>query len=77
MRYRLHRTDKREAHYKDEEAVRSLPGCCPPYGSSYVHLLQRGASAIAAQCIGHRSALHCASQRSAFYGTKNSDVHII
>lgn len=28
--------------------------------------MQRGASVIAAQCIGHRSALHCASQRSAF-----------
>ena len=67
MRCRLHRTDKREAHYKDgKAAVRSLLGCCPPYGSSYVHLLQCGASAIAAQCIGHRSALHCASQRSAF-----------
>ena len=67
MRCRLHRTDKREAHYKDgKAAVRSLPGCCPPYGSIYVHLMQRAASVIAAQCIGHRSALHCASQRSAF-----------
>ena len=27
---------------------------------------QRSASAIAARCIGHRSAVHCASQRSAF-----------
>lgn len=67
MRCRLHRMDKREAHYKDgKAAVRSLSGCCPPYGSIYVHLMQRGASAIAAQCIGHRSALHCASQRSTF-----------
>lgn len=58
MRCRLHRTDKREAHYKDgEAAVRSPLGCCPPYGSSYVHLMQRGASAIAAQCIGLRSAM--------------------
>lgn len=58
MRCRLHRTDKREAYYKDgKAAVRSLPGCCPPYGSIYVHLLQRGASVIAAQCIVLRSAV--------------------
>lgn len=58
MRCRLHRTDKREAHYKDEEAaVRSLPGGCPPYGSIYVHLLQRSASVIAARCIVLRSAV--------------------
>lgn len=58
MRCRPHRTDKREAHYKDEKAaVRSPLGCCPPYGSIYVHLMQCGASAIAAQCIGHRSAV--------------------
>lgn len=58
MRCRLHRTDKREAHYKDEKAaVRSLLGRCPPYGSIYVHLLQRSASAIAARCIVLRSAV--------------------
>lgn len=65
MRCRLHRTGKREAHYKDgKAAVRSLLGCCPPYGSIYVHLMQRvhrssqrSASAIAAQCIVLRSAV--------------------
>lgn len=58
MRCRLHRTDKREAHYKDgKAAVRSLLGCCPPYGSIYVHLMQRSASVIAARCIVLRSAV--------------------
>lgn len=58
MRCRLHRTYKREAHYKDgKAAVRNLPGCCPPYGSIYVHLMQRGASVIAAHCIVLRSAV--------------------
>ena len=78
MRCRLHRTGKREAHNKDEKAaVRSPLGCCPPYGSIYVHLMQRGASAIAAQCIGHRSALHCASQRSAFVPQPWCRIHRI
>ena len=78
MRCRLHRTDKREAHHKDgKAAVRSLLGCCPPYGSIYVHLMQRGASVIAAQCIGHRSALHCASQRSAFVPRPWCHIHRI